>query len=109
MGNLPNCCCGKNYNNNGNDVGGGKIQTKTSVNLLQYNPNFVTTEDINRIDNRNKNNDKSIDDSSISYDYFTPEEMLEINEKINNKFQKYQKIPLKSSDINIIYKSGLIE
>ena len=109
MGNLPNCCCcGKNNNNNRNDINQDKIAPKTSINLLEYDPKNYYADDINRIKNRNNNN-KSIDDSDNSYDFWTLEEILEINEKIKKKIPKYQQMPLKSSDINIIYRSGLIQ
>ena len=112
MGNLPKyCCC--TINNNGNNINQNqnnenKIPPKTSINLFDYDPKEYSKEE-NRIKNKN-NKDISLDDSSISdYEYLTPEEMKEINEKLNLKFQKYKQIPLKTSDINIIYKSGVIE
>ena len=42
------------------------------------------------------------------YGGFTKEEIEQINEKININFDKYQRAPVKSSDINIIYQSGII-
>ena len=62
------------------------------------------TDDINEI----KSIDKKIGDKKSHYECFTSEELAEINEKININYAKYQKVPLKSSDINLIYKSGVI-
>ena len=39
---------------------------------------------------------------------FTKEELEQINDKININFDKYQRVPLKSSNINLIYQSGII-
>ena len=47
-------------------------------------------------------NDKNIDFNSIL------EQIELINEKININFDKYKKVPLKSSNINLIYQSGII-
>ena len=65
------------------------------------NQETAETNEIKSLDNKNIN--------KIShYEGFTSEELAEINEKININYTKYQKMPLKSSDINIIYKSGVI-
>ena len=114
MGNLPKYCCCRIDSNNRDNTNLNKIPPKTSINLVEYNANNYSTEkknnnNNNRIENNNFNDDKISNNSSISYDFFTPEEILEINDKIKNKYQKYQKMPLKSSAINIIYTSGLIE
>ena len=55
-----------------------------------------------------KNNEKNSSCQSSEYTGFSPEELEKINEGININYNKYQKIPLNSSDINIIYKSGVI-
>ena len=66
--------------------------------------NNEETSDIDEIKSVNKksNNEEN------EYDGFTQEELEKINERININYSKYQKIPLKSSDINLIYKSGVI-
>ena len=66
--------------------------------------NNEETSDIDEIKSVNKksNNEEN------EYNGFTQEELEKINEKININYSKYQKIPLKSSDINLIYKSGVI-
>ena len=52
--------------------------------------------------------DKNKNYKISQYEGFSPEELEKINEKININYSPYQKIPLKSSDINLIYKSGVI-
>ena len=66
--------------------------------------NNEETSDIDEIKSVNKksNNEEN------EYNGFTQEELEKINERININYSKYQKIPLKSSDINLIYKSGVI-
>ena len=54
------------------------------------------------------NKEKKIQNKISHYGGFTKEEIEQINEKININFDKYQKAPVKSSDINIIYQSGII-
>ena len=66
--------------------------------------NNEETSDIDEIKSVNKKNNNEQNE----YDGFTQEELEKINERININYSKYQKIPLKSSDINLIYKSGVI-
>ena len=66
--------------------------------------NNEETSDIDEI----KNVDKKSNNEETEYNGFTQEELEKINERININYSKYQKIPLKSSDINLIYKSGVI-
>ena len=66
--------------------------------------NNEETSDIDEI----KSVDKKSNNEENEYNGFTQEELEKINEKININYSKYQKIPLKSSDINLIYKSGVI-
>ena len=66
--------------------------------------NNEETSDIDEI----KSVDKKSNNEETEYNGFTQEELEKINEKININYSKYQKIPLKSSDINLIYKSGVI-
>ena len=65
-------------------------------------------DEINNNDKR-ENEGNSSDNSSNSNEYLTPGEMASINEKICNKLQKYEPIPSRSSDVNIIYRSGIID
>ena len=55
-----------------------------------------------------ESSDKNKNYKISQYEGFSPEELEKINEKININYSPYQKIPLKSSDINLIYKSGVI-
>ena len=64
-------------------------------------------EDTNDIDEI-KSMDKKSNSKVLEYNCFSQEELDKINERININFMKYQKAPLKSSDINLIYKSGVI-
>ena len=66
--------------------------------------NNEETSDIDEI----KSVDKKSNNEENEYNGFTQEELEKINERININYSKYQKIPLKSSDINLIYKSGVI-
>ena len=66
--------------------------------------NNEETNDIDEI----KSVDKKSNNEESEYNGFSPEELEKINERININYSKYQKIPLKSSDINLIYKSGVI-
>ena len=102
MGNLPKCCCSINYDGNKNE---NKIKSQkfTSINLYDYVEPKINSKD-------EQNNDISSDDLPISeYQYFTQEEIQQNNDKIINKYQKYKQMPLRSSDIHIIYRSGIIE
>ncbi len=62
------------------------------------------TDDTNEFKNTDKKNICQISE----YSGFSPEELEKINEGININYNKYQKVPLKSSDINLIYRSGVI-
>ena len=73
---------------------------KVSIN----SENNEETDDTNEIKNTNKKRNSKISE----YTGFSPEELEIINEGININYNKYQKIPLKSSDINLIYRSGVI-
>ena len=66
--------------------------------------NNEETNDLDEI----KSCDKKSNNEESEYNGFSPEELEKINERININYSKYQKIPLKSSDINLIYKSGVI-
>ena len=46
-------------------------------------------------------------ETTTHYNGFTKDELDTINEKVNINFDKY-KIPVKSSDINYLYQSGII-
>ena len=46
-------------------------------------------------------------ETTAHYNGFTKDELDTINEKVNINFDKY-KIPVKSSDINYLYQSGII-
>jgi hypothetical protein len=108
MGNLPKCCCSINYDGNKNE---NKIKSQkfTSINLYDYVEPGTNSKDEQNNEN-NEKNDKSSDDLPISeYQYFTQEEIQQNNDKIINKYQKYKQMPLRSSDIHIIYRSGIIE
>ena len=112
MGNLPKFCdC--TINNNQNNIVQNKqkmIPPKTSINLLDYDPNDFSPEENKILENVKKNYDNSIQDSSvIDYNFLTAEEIQEINDKMNYKYPQYKQIPLNSSDLNFIYRSGLIE
>ena len=65
---------------------------------------YEVTNDIDEI----KSMDKKSNSKVLEYNCFSQEELDKINERININFMKYQKAPLKSSDINLIYKSGVI-
>ena len=67
--------------------------------------NNEETDDIDEINSMDKNINNN---NNSHYEGFSPEELEIINEKININYNKYKSIPLKSSDINIIYKSGII-
>ena len=81
------------------------ISTKLPV------PDQNSDEEIEKIDTgmienkniNNKNNKNSNDIGGVS-----PEETEQTNEKININYAPYQKMQLKISDINMIYKSGII-
>ena len=75
------------------------LKISLKITTVQSDNNQVTTDN---------NEIKSLDKKISHYEGFTSEELAEINEKININYAKYQKMPLKSSDINIIYKSGVI-
>ena len=75
------------------------LKISLKITTVQSDNNQVTTDN---------NEIKSLDKKISHHEGFTSEELAEINEKININYAKYQKMPLKSSDINIIYKSGVI-
>ena len=54
------------------------------------------------------NKEKTKKNKINQYVGFTKEELEQINDKININFDKYQRVPLKSSNINLIYQSGII-
>ena len=72
--------------------------------------NNEETDDIDEINSMDKNinNNTNNNNNNSHYEGFSPEELEIINEKMNINYNKYKSIPLKSSDINIIYKSGII-
>ena len=76
------------------------------VKSIKVSINKETNEETNDIDDFKSIDKKSINESR--YEGFSPEELEKINEKININYSKYQNVPLKSSDINLIYKSGVI-
>ena len=69
--------------------------------------NIENNEETNDIDEI-KSIDKKTNNKISEYSDFSQEELAKINERININYAKYQKVPLKSSDINLIYKSGVI-
>ena len=69
--------------------------------------NIENNEETNDIDEI-KSIDKKTNNKISEYSDFSQEELAKINERININYTKYQKVPLKSSDINLIYKSGVI-
>ena len=76
------------------------------VKSIKVSINKETNEETNDIDDFKSIDKKSINESR--YEGFSPEELEKINEKISINYSKYQNVPLKSSDINLIYKSGVI-
>ena len=92
-GNIIECCKSK-----------GPIAKSMIVSVPQ---NKNITDDENQ-DTGVYNKEKIIKNKNNHYPGFTKEEIDLINEKININFDKYKKIPMKSSNINLIYQSGII-
>ena len=88
MGNLPQCCCSNISDNNKNP----KTFKNTLINLFKMGKD-----------------PQSSSDSSEDYEYFTPEEMEKIKDTLDYRLREYQPNQLKSSDLNYIYESGIIE
>ena len=65
---------------------------------------YEDTNDIDEIQSMDKKSNSKV----LEYNCLSQEELDKINERININYMKYQKVPLKSSDINLIYKSGVI-
>ena len=81
------------------------ISTKLPV------PDQNSDEEIEQIDTgmiENKNINKKNNKNSNDIGGVSPEETEQTNEKININYAPYQKMQLKISDINMIYKSGII-
>ena len=58
--------------------------------------------------NDNEDNNTSNNSSNLDCEYLAQSELEEINEKICNKYQKYEQMPQRPTNLNIIYRSGIL-